>query len=302
MQGGTIMIKKKYFTLLLSILLFIPIRPVSAQSGLITIVSREDGSGTRQAFTQIMGITDELGDDITTFEANIQNQTSGAMQVVANDRQAISYISLGSVDDSVKILAVDGVIPTPETVNDGSYPIARPFLLTWGKELTDLQTDFLSFIHSKQGQTIVESAGFIAVSEDESKQSEDNSESIVDRLPDYKANSSLKGTIELVGSTSVTPVLEQLAEVYSELTGVKVNIQSTGSSAGIQAALEGTADFGMSSRALSEAEDEKLESSIIAQDTIAVIVNPDNPLTSLSLEDIRGIFIGGIEDWSQVTK
>lgn len=302
MQGGTIMIKKKYFTLLLSILLFIPIRPVSAQSGLITIVSREDGSGTRQAFTQIMGITDELGDDITTFEANIQNQTSGAMQVVANDRQAISYISLGSVDDSVKILAVDGVIPTPETVNDGSYPIARPFLLTWGKELTDLQTDFLSFIHSKQGQTIVESAGFIAVSEDESKQSEDNSESIVDRLPDYKANSSLKGTIELVGSTSVTPVLEQLAEVYSELTGVKVNIQSTGSSAGIQAALEGTADFGMSSRALSEAEDEKLESSIIAQDTIAVIVNPDNPLTSLSLEDIRGVFIGGIEDWSQVTK
>ena len=296
------MIKKKYFTLLLSILLFIPIRPVSAQSGLITIVSREDGSGTRQAFTQIMGITDELGDDITTFEANIQNQTSGAMQVVANDRQAISYISLGSVDDSVKILAVDGVIPTPETVNDGSYPIARPFLLTWGEELTDLQTDFLSFIHSKQGQTIVESAGFIAVSEDESKQSEDNSESIVDRLPDYKANSSLKGTIELVGSTSVTPVLEQLAEVYSELTGVKVNIQSTGSSAGIQAALEGTADFGMSSRALSEAEDEKLESSIIAQDTIAVIVNPDNPLTSLSLEDIRGIFIGGIEDWSQVTK
>lgn len=296
------MIKKKYFTLLLSIILFIPIRPVSAQSGLITIVSREDGSGTRQAFTQIMGITDELGDDITTFEANIQNQTSGAMQVVANDRQAISYISLGSVDDSVKILAVDGVIPTPETVNDGSYPIARPFLLTWGKELTDLQTDFLSFIHSKQGQTIVESAGFIAVSEDESKQSEDNSESIVDRLPDYKANSSLKGTIELVGSTSVTPVLEQLAEAYSELTGVKVNIQSTGSSAGIQSALEGTADFGMSSRALSEAEEEKLESSIIAQDTIAVIVNPDNPLTSLSLEDIRGIFIGGIEDWSQVTK
>lgn len=302
MQGGSIMIQKKYFTLLLSILLFIPIRPASAQSGLITIVSREDGSGTRQAFTQIMGVTDELGDDITTFEANIQNQTSGAMQVVANDRQAISYISLGSVDDSVKILAVDGVMPTPETVNDGSYPIARPFLLTWGKELTDLQTDFLSFIHSKQGQTIVESAGFIAVSEDESKQSEDNSESIVDRLPDYKANSSLKGTIELVGSTSVTPVLEQLAEVYSELTGVKVNIQSTGSSAGIQAALEGTADFGMSSRALSEAEDEKLESSIIAQDTIAVIVNPDNPLTSLSLEDIRGIFIGGIEDWSQVTK
>ena len=302
MQGGTIMIKKKYFTLLLSILLFIPIRSVSAQSGLITIVSREDGSGTRQAFTQIMGVTDDLGDDITTFEANIQNQTSGAMQVVANDRQAISYISLGSVDDSVKILAVDGVMPTPETVNDGSYPIARPFLLTWGKELTDLQTDFLSFIHSKQGQTIVESAGFIAVSEKESMQSEDNSESIVNRLPDYKANSSLKGTIELVGSTSVTPVLEQLAEAYSELTGVKVNIQSTGSSAGIQAALEGTADFGMSSRALSEAEDEKLESSIIAQDTIAVIVNPDNPLTSLSLEDIRGIFIGGIEDWSQVTK
>ena len=296
------MIQKKYFTLLLSILLFIPIRSVSAQSGLITIVSREDGSGTRQAFTQIMGVTDDLGDDITTFEANIQNQTSGAMQVVANDRQAISYISLGSVDDSVKIIAVDGVMPTPETVNDGSYPIARPFLLTWGKELTDLQTDFLSFIHSKQGQTIVESAGFIAVSEDESKQSEDNSESIVNRLPDYKANSSLKGTIELVGSTSVTPVLEQLAEAYSELTGVKVNIQSTGSSAGIQAALEGTADFGMSSRALSEAEDEKLESSIIAQDTIAVIVNPDNPLTSLSLEDIRGIFIGGIEDWSQVTK
>lgn len=296
------MIQKKYFTLLLSILLFIPIRPASAQSGLITIVSREDGSGTRQAFTQIMGVTDELGDDITTFEANIQNQTSGAMQVVANDRQAISYISLGSVDDSVKIIAVDGVMPTPETVNDGSYPIARPFLLTWGKELTDLQTDFLSFIHSKQGQTIVESAGFIAVSEKESMQSEDNSESIVNRLPDYKANSSLKGTIELVGSTSVTPVLEQLAEVYSELTGVKVNIQSTGSSAGIQAALEGTADFGMSSRALSEAEDEKLESSIIAQDTIAVIVNPDNPLTSLSLEDIRGIFIGGIEDWSQVTK
>lgn len=296
------MIQKKYFTLLLSILLFIPIRSVSAQSGLITIVSREDGSGTRQAFTQIMGVTDELGDDITTFEANIQNQTSGAMQVVANDRQAISYISLGSVDDSVKILAVDGVMPTPETVNDGSYPISRPFLLTWGKELTDLQNDFLSFIHSKQGQTIVESAGFIAVSEDESKQSEDNSESIVNRLPDYKANSSLKGTIELVGSTSVTPVLEQLAEAYSELTGVKVNIQSTGSSAGIQAALEGTADFGMSSRALSEAEEEKLESSIIAQDTIAVIVNPDNPLTSLSLEDIRGIFIGGIEDWSQVTK
>lgn len=289
--------------------------PAFAQEGTINVVSREDGSGTRGAFVEIVGVVDENDDDFTTTSAVIQNSTNGVMQTVSGDANGIGYISLGSLDDSVKAVTVDGAEATPEAINAGDYPIARPFVLAWGEEQSEVSTDFLTFVHSKEGQTIVEAEGYIAVdaegneaeateesAEETTEETADASASLVDSLPSYEA-SDLEGTIEIVGSTSVTPVIEILAEEYMALnSGVTVNITSNGSSAGIEAAIGGTADFGMSSRALTEEEAGQLNQSNIALDGIAVIVNKDSAVEELSLETIKGIFLGEITTWEETAQ
>lgn len=290
------------------------VSPVLAQSGDITIVSREEASGTRGAFVEIIGVVDENGDDFTTFDATIQNGTNAVMQTVSGDAQAIGYISLGSLDDSIKALNVDGAEATAENVTNGSYPIARPFLIAWQKdaELSETTADFLDFIHSQEGQTIVEEEGYVAVDvsgeqlEEESMEEESTEETteevgnVIDGLPVYEAKEGLSGQIEVNGSTSVTPVLEVLAEAYkTHNPQVEININSTGSSAGITAAIDGIADLGMSSRDLTEEEAEVLEFDAIAMDGIAVIVNNENPLEDISLESIKSIYLGEALTWEE---
>ena len=311
------------------------VTPAFAQEGAINVISREDGSGTRGAFVEIVEVTDEDGNDLTTSSAAIQNQTSGVITTVAGDPSAIGYISLGSLDDSVKAVKVDGAEATPEEITAGSYPIARPFNVAWNKEeeLSDVTADFLDFIMSKDGQTIVEEEGYIAVVEEaaaeeeteeaaaeeeteeaaeeeteeaaEEEAAEEETEeaaeegSRIDSLPAYEATEELEGTIEVVGSTSVSPLIEKLAEAYKAVQpNVEINVTSNGSSAGMEAAMNGTADLGMASRELKEEEAAALEQKVIATDGIAVVVNNENPVEELSLETIRGIFLGEITDWA----
>ena len=314
------------------------VTPAFAQEGAINVISREDGSGTRGAFVEIVEVTDEDGNDLTSSSAAIQNQTSGVITTVAGDPSAIGYISLGSLDDSVKAVKVDGAEATPEEITAGSYPIARPFNVAWNKEeeLSDVSADFLNFIMSKDGQTIVEEEGYIAVVEEaaaeeeteeaaaeeeteeaaaeeetEEAAAEEETEeaaaeeeaaeegSRIDSLPAYEATEELEGTIEVVGSTSVSPLIEKLAEAYKAVQpNVEINVTSNGSSAGMEAAMNGTADLGMASRELKEEEAAALEQKVIATDGIAVVVNNENPVEELSLETIRGIFLGEITDWA----
>ena len=321
------------------------VAPVFAQEGAINVISREDGSGTRGAFVEIVGVVDENDDDMTVQSASIQNSTNGVMTTVAGDAQSIGYISLGSLDDSVKAVKVDGVEATPENIKSGDYAIARPFNVAWSKdnEMSDVASDFLTYIHSAEGQAIVEEEGYISSAgtneeesseesteeesteeesteeesteeesteeesteeestEEESTEEESSSEEGAE-LPSYEA-AGLEGTIEVVGSTSVTPLMEKLAEEYMKLNDkVTVNITSNGSSAGMEAAQDGTADLGMASRELSEDENAALDSDAIAIDGIAVIVNSENPAEDLKLDAIKQIFLGEVTDWAEAVK
>lgn len=290
-------------------LAFTAVTPVLAQEGSIGVVSREDGSGTRGAFVEIVGVVDEDDNDMTTLDAVIQNSTNGVMQTVAGDVQAIGYISLGSLGDAVKGLAVDGVEVSSENVTNGTYPIARPFNVAWAKdaELSEVAVDFLDFVYSAEGQAIVEDNGYVQVTRsagEEEATEEDTEESTEEEvaLPSYEATG-VEGTIEVVGSTSVSPIMEKLAEAYSELNeGVTINITSNGSSAGMEAAMNGTADLGMASRELADDEKEALDFDAVAIDGIAVIVNPENPLADISLENVKQVFLGEVTEWEDVAK
>lgn len=283
--------------------------PVIAQEGPINVISREDGSGTRSAFVEIVGVVDENDDDLTTLSAVVQNSTNGVMQTVAGDTNAIGYISLGSLDDTVKAINIEGVEPTADTIKAGDYKIARPFNLAWTKdeELSEVASDFLDYIYSAEGQAIVEEEGFISVTrstdesaEGEETEGEEASEEAAE-LPSYEA-SGLSGTIEVVGSTSVTPIIERLAEEYKALNPeVTINITSNGSSAGLEAARTGTGDLGMASRELSDEEKEALNYDAIAMDGIAVIVHNENDTEDLTLEQVRQIFLGEIVNWEDLT-
>jgi phosphate transport system substrate-binding protein len=318
------------------------VAPVFAQEGAINVISREDGSGTRGAFVEIVGVVDENDDDMTVQSASIQNSTNGVMTTVAGDAQSIGYISLGSLDDSVKAVKVDGVEATPENIKSGDYAIARPFNVAWSKdnEMSDVASDFLTYIHSAEGQAIVEEEGYISSAgtneeesseeatseesteeatseestEEESTEEESTEEAASEEsteeasseegaeLPSYEA-AGLEGTIEVVGSTSVSPLMEKLAEEYMKLNDkVTINITSNGSSAGMEAAQDGTADLGMASRELSEDENAALDSDVIAIDGIAVIVNSENPAEDLKLDTIKQIFLGEVTDWAEAVK
>ncbi|MCF6464724.1 substrate-binding domain-containing protein [Clostridium sp. Cult2] len=256
----------------------------------INVVTREEGSGTRGAFIEIVGILkkDSSGKEIdrTYSEAIVQNGTNAVMTTVAGDKYGIGYISLGSLNDTVKAIKVNGVEPTAENILEGSYEVARPFNLAYKGDLSPLAKDFLDFILSSEGQDIVAKEGYVQVDTQASN---------------YESNGTEEGTLVIAGSTSVSPLMEKLVEAYQELnSGVSIEVQSTGSSAGMQSAIEGTADIGMASRELKDSELAELTPVVIALDGIAVIVNNDNPVEDLSIDDIKSIYIGETTNWSEI--
>lgn len=250
----------------------------------ITVVSREDGSGTRGAFTELMGIMVDDKDN-TVSTAEVTNSTSVMMTTVAGDENAIGYISLGSLDDSVKAVKVDGVEPTVEDIKNGSYKVARPFEICIPKDGTsEVAQDFIDYMLSDDGQKIISDEGYISVESGKT----------------YEA-SGKSGKITLAGSTSVSPVMEKLTEAYKKLNpDVTTEIQQTGSSAGIESATEGACDIGMSSRELKPEELDKLQEIQIAMDGICVIVNNNSAVEDLTSDQITKVYTGEITKWSEL--
>ena len=259
----------------------------AAMSGPITVISREEGSGTRGAFVELMGVETDEG-DMTTVDAEIANSTSLVQSTVAGNPNAIGYISLGSYDASaVKALKVDGVEVSVDTIKAGEYAVSRPFVVCYKEEnLSELGKDFVSYIMSAEGQAILSEEGYIAAD---------------DAAESYTA-AGLSGNLSVNGSTSVGPVMEVLAEAYKALNpDVVIDVQQTGSGTGITSAIDGSCEIGMSSRALKDEEvAEGLTPVTIALDGIAVIVNQANTVEDLTAEQIRQIYTGEITDWSQL--
>lgn len=256
----------------------------------ITAVSREDGSGTRGAFIELFGIEekDEDGNkvDKTTSSVQITNSTSVMMTTVAENKAAIGYISLGSLNDTVKAVKIDGAEPSVETVKDGSYKIVRPFNIITKDKLSEQAQDFQNFIMSAEGQKIVEDNGYIKVDEDAEA---------------FKSNGA-EGKVVVGGSSSVTPVMEKLKEAYSKLNkNVKIEVQQSDSTTGVTNAIEGTCDIGMASRELADSEAKKgVKATVIAQDGIAVIVNKDSDVDELTSDQVKAIYTGETTKWADI--
>ena len=253
----------------------------------ITVVSREDGSGTRGAFVELFGIEEEVNGekvDMTTEEANITNSTSVMMSTVAQDEYAIGYISLGSLDDSVKAVKIDGSEATAENIKNGSYKISRPFNIATKEDLSDAAQDFEDFILSTEGQKVVEDNKYIPL----------------DDVSDYKSNGA-SGKVVVAGSSSVSPVMEKLKEAYQAVNSdVEVEIQTSDSTTGMQNAIDGVCDIGMASTELKDSEKEAgLTPTVIAMDGIAVVVNNDNPTDELSSDQGKSIFTGDVLTWDE---
>lgn len=257
----------------------------SSPSGDISVYSREDGSGTRGAFVELLGIEqkDASGEkvDMTTSSAAITNSTSVMMTSVAGDENGIGYISLGSLNDTVKAVVVDGAEATAANVKSGDYKVARPFNIVTGSNLSAVAQDFINFIMSSDGQTIVEEEGYIAVADGAAAYS----------------GSGQSGKIVVAGSSSVTPVMEKLAEAYQAVNpNVSIEVNQSDSTTGVQMATEGTCDIGMASRELKDSES-AVTAQAIAQDGIAVIVNKDSSVNELSSDQIMGIYTGELTTW-----
>ena len=257
----------------------------------ITVVSREEGSGTRGAFIELFGIEqkDENGEkvDYTTDEANFTNSTSVMMSTVAGDEYAIGYVSLGSLNDTVKALKVDGAEATEANIKAGTYKVARPFNIATKGDISEVAQDFIDYILSKEGQEVISKNGYIPL---------DN--------PKPYAGSKPSGKIVVAGSSSVSPVMEKLKEAYLKVnTGAEIEIQTNDSSTGMSMTAEGTCDIGMASRELKDAEIEKgLKATVIATDGIAVIVNKVNPLDDITTEQVKNIYVGEVLTWDEIVK
>jgi len=255
----------------------------------ITVVSREDGSGTRGAFVELMGVEqkDENGNkvDMTTPSAEITNSTSVMITTVAGNESAIGYISLGSMNSEVKSLKIEGVEATTENVKNGSYAVARPFNIVTKGDVNEVAADFITFILSDDGQAVVEDAGYISQGSAGAYES-----------------SNMSGKITVAGSSSVTPVMEKLKEAYETINpNVIIEVQQNDSTTGVTSAVEGVCDIGMASRELKDSEIEQgAISQAIALDGIAVVVHVNNPVEGLTKEQVMKIYTGEITSWSEV--
>lgn len=255
----------------------------------ITVVSREDGSGTRGAFIELFGIEEKDADgnkvDNTISTAEITNSTSVMMTTIAGNKSAIGYISLGSLDNTVKAVKIDGAEATVDNVKNGSYKISRPFNIATKGNVSEQTQDFIDYIFSAEGQAVIEDAGYI---------SQGNNGS-------YTA-SGKSGKITIMGSSSVTPVMEKLKETYVALNpDVTIEVQQSDSTTGMTSAIEGACDIGMASRDLKDSElSEGLNAQAIALDGIAVVVNNDSDVTDLTSDQVKQIYTGDITKWSEL--
>lgn len=281
---------KKIICIGLSLLLILSIFAGCDSAGAsIYVVSRENGSGTRGAFIELFGIEqkNEAGEkiDYTSDRAEITSSTAVMIATIAGNRNAIGYISLGSLNDDVKALAIDGVPASVENIKNGSYTISRPFNIAVGAAPSALTQDFIAFILSDEGQAVVEDAGYITAG---------STGAFAGVLP--------SGSITIAGSSSVTPVMEKLKEAYLLVNPeAQIEIQQTDSSSGINAVIEGLCDIGMASRELKDSErSQGLTPTVIALDGIAVIVNNDNPCSNLTGTQVRDIFTGALADWNAI--
>ena len=280
---------KKLLLTLLSLMLLIPCAFAELPKRDINVISREEGSGTRGAFIELFGIEQKNAEgvkvDYTTDYADITNSTAVMMTSVSGNPYAIGYISLGSLNDMVKAIEIDGVPASVENIKNGTYTVARPFNIATQAEVSAAAQAFIDFILSAEGQAVVEKAGYIA--------------SVEDAQP--FGGSRIAGKVVVAGSSSVTPVMEKLKEAYLLVNpNAEIEIQQSDSTTGMNYAKAGTCDIGMASRELKEAEAAELESTAIAMDGIAVIVNNDLELTGLTTGQVRDIFMGTIENWSEL--
>ena len=255
----------------------------------ITVISREDGSGTRGAFIELTGVEEKNTDgqkvDNTTEAAAIQSSTNGVMTAVANDETAIGYISLGSLNDSVKAVKVGGVEASAETVQDGSYTLARPFNIVTNGEATDpVAVDFIAYCLSKDGQALATEEGYVG-SEGE----------------DYTSTQP-EGKITVGGSSSVSPLMEKLIEAYKTVNpNAELELLTSDSTTGVSGALDGSYTIGMASRELKDSETEGgAVATVLALDGIAVVVNPANTVEDLTVDQIKGVYTGELTVWSDL--
>lgn len=268
----------------------VPTMAADLSSDPITVVSREDGSGTRGAFIELFGVEEKDVDgnkvDNTTEEAEITNNTAVMMSTVAGNVDAIGYISLGSLNDSVKAAKIDGVEATAENIKSGEYKVSRPFNIATNGEVSDVAQDFIDYILSPEGQAVVEENGYIAVDSTEAESTQP------------------EGKVVVAGSSSVTPVMEKLKEAYAEVNpNAEIEIQQSDSTTGMTSAIDGICDIGMASRDL---KDEELEAGLtattIANDGIAIIVNNDNPTDDLTTDQVKNIYVGEVTTWGDLAK
>ena len=262
----------------------------SAPSGTISVLSREEGSGTRGAFVELFGVEEENADgetvDNTTVDAQVTNSTAVMMTGVAQDPQAIGYISLGSLDDSVKALKVDGAEASAENVKSGTYKVSRPFNIVTNDDISDVAQDFVDYILSSDGQAIVEEDGYIAV----------------DDAAEAYAGTSPEGTVVVAGSSSVSPVMEKLKEGYEAVNpNASIEIQTSDSTTGVESTISGICDIGMASRELKDTEtSEGVTGTQIAIDGIAIIVNNENSMTDITSDQVKQIYTGEVTNWEDL--
>lgn len=263
----------------------------SAASGTINVISREDGSGTRGAFIELFGIQEEKDGekvDMTTVDASITNSTSVMMTTVAGDENAIGYISLGSLNDTVKAVKIDGAEATAENVASDTYKVSRPFNIVTGEKASEAAQDFVNYIMSEEGQQIIEDNGYIKADAE---------------AKPYEA-ADVEGKVVVAGSSSISPVMEKLKEAYEAVNkNVTVEVQQSDSTTGVTSAAEGICDIGMASRELKDEETEmNLTATVIAKDGIAVVVNNENEVEDLTSDQVKAVFTGETTEWEDLAE
>lgn len=256
-----------------------------SESKAISVLTREEGSGTRGAFIELFGIEQD-DEDKTISSAEVTNSTSVMMQTVAEDVNSIGYISLGSLDESVTAVKIDGVEATAENVANGTYKVSRPFNIATKEGLSDAAQDFMNYIMSAEGQQVIEDEGYIKAD---------------DAAAAFTSNGA-SGSVTVAGSSSVTPVMEKLVEAYQAVNpNVTIEVQESDSTTGMQNAIDGLCDIGMASRDLKDSETGAgLTGTVIAQDGIAVIVNNDSGITELTSDQVKQVYLGEITQWEDL--